>query len=177
MKKALKLAALGLLGVVVLLVLVGLFLPRQWRVERAIVIQAQPARIHPLLANLRRWQDWAAWNKEMDPEVKYEFAGPEEGAGASWSWQGPKMGRGRMVVTRAEADKGLWVDEAIESDEINAQGALTYAPEGTGTRVTWTDTGTLPPVIGGYFVGQINDMLGGHFQVGLERLKALAEKP
>jgi hypothetical protein len=43
--------------------------------------------------------------------------------------------------------------------------------------VTWVDTGTLPPVIGGYFVGQINSMLGTHFQTGLERMKALAEKP
>lgn len=177
MKKTLKRVGLGLLGVVVLLVIVGLFLPRQWRVERSIVVQAPAARIHPLLTNLKRWQEWAAWNKEMDPEVKYEYSGPEEGQGASWSWKGPKMGRGRMVVTRSEADKGLWVDEAIESDEINAHGSLIFAAEGSGTRVTWTDTGTLPPVLGGYFVGQINEMLNSHFQIGLEKLKAAAEKP
>lgn len=40
----------------------------------------------------------------------------------------------------------------------------------------WVDEGTLPPVIGGYFLGFINNMLSENFQTGLQNLKAVAEK-
>jgi hypothetical protein len=70
----------------------------------------------------------------------------------------------------------LWVDEMIEADEVNAKGALTWTREGEATKVKWVDEGTLPPVIGGYFVGFINNMLAENFQTGLKNLKAVAEK-
>jgi hypothetical protein len=50
---------------------------------------------------LKEWQSWAAWNNAMDPEVKYEYGGPASGVGAWWSWNGPKMGHGKMTVPRA----------------------------------------------------------------------------
>lgn len=176
MKKILKYIGMGFGGLVVLLVVVGLFLPREWSVERSVVINAPSERIHPFIVKLPAWQEWAAWNKGMDPDVKYEYSGPAEGVGATWSWNGPKMGKGKMIITSADPAKGITVDEAIETDEINAHGAFAYAAEGAGTRVTWTDRGTLPPVIGGYFRGQINDMLGEHFQTGLTKLKEVVEK-
>jgi hypothetical protein len=64
----------------------------------------------------------------------------------------------------------------INSDEVNAKGALTWTREGEATKVKWVDEGTLPPVIGGYFTGFINKMLSDNFRVGLTNLKAVAEK-
>jgi hypothetical protein len=176
MKRVLKAVGLGLMALVGLLVVVGLFLPRQWRVERSVAIQAAPEHIYPLVSDLRAWQSWAVWTKDMDPEVKDEYGGPPSGVGAWWSWKGPKMGRGKMTITRADVDAGVWLDEMIEADEVNARGSVTWTLEGGGTRVRWVDEGTLPPVIGGYFVGMIEDMLGDNFQKGLEGLKAQAEK-
>jgi hypothetical protein len=171
----LKKLALGLVAALVLLVAVGLALPRRWRVERSVLIAAPSAIIHPFLSELRRWQEWAPWNKELDPAVRNTFEGPEEGVGAKWSWLGPKMGRGRMVIVAADPAVGLTIDEAIESDEINARTVFTYTPVGDATRVTWTDEGTLPPVMGAYFRGMVEDLLGEHFERGLGRLKELAE--
>ena len=42
-------------------------------------------------------------------------------------------------------------------------------------RVTLTDTGTLPPVIGGYFVMAMNAGLGQHFEEALGRLERQVE--
>ena len=176
MTRVLKRVGLGLVGLVGVLTVVGLLLPRQWRVERSIVINASPEHIHPLVNDLRLWQSWAAWTRDMDPEVKNEYGGPSSGVGAWWAWQGPKMGLGKMTITRSEVASGVWLDEMIETrEEVNAQGSLTWTQEGGGTKVTWMDSGTLPPM-GGYFVGMINDMLGNNFQQGLTRLKAEAEK-
>lgn len=170
-----KKLALGVVAVLVLLLAAGLALPRRWRVERSVLIEAPSARIHPYLSELRRWQEWAAWNKELDPLVRNTFEGPEEGVGAKWSWLGPKMGRGRMVIVASDPALGLTLDEAIESDELNARAVFTYTAVGAATRVTWVDEGTLPPVLGGYFKGLIEQTLGQHFDAGLGKLKELVE--
>ncbi len=177
MMRVLKIGGLGLGGLVVVLVVVGLFLPRQWHVERTVVINAGPEHIHPLVDDLKEWQSWAAWTKAMDPEVKYDYSANASGVGAWWSWSGPKMGRGKLTVTQSDLATGVWVDEMIETDnEVNAKGSLTWTREGEGTKVKWVDEGTLPPVIGGYFVGFIEKMLSENFQTGLQNLKAVAEK-
>jgi hypothetical protein len=177
MKRVLKVVGLGLVGLVAVLVGVGLFLPRTWHVERSVVINASPEHIHPLVNELKAWQSWAAWNNEMDPEVKYEYGGPAAGVGGWWSWNGPKMGHGKMTITKSDVNSGVWVDEMIETDsEVNAHGSLTWTQEGGGTKVTWVDEGLLPPVLGGYGVGFIEKMLGEHFQTGLDNLKVQAEK-
>lgn len=172
--KALKYVGIALIAIVSLFILVGLFLPRQWEVERSILTDAKPSQLYPLVVDLKRWPEWAAWNKEMDPEVKWTYSGPESGTGASWAWEGPQMGKGAMTITKADEETGVWIDEKIESDEVNAHGSITWEPEGDQYRVTWKDTGTLPPVVGGYFKGMIENMLGEHFQTGLEKLVAKA---
>lgn len=173
----LKIVVSGLVALVGVLVLVGLFLSRQWHVERSVTISAAPRHIYPLVNDLRAWQSWAAWTKDMDPEVKWEYGDPASGVGAWWSWNGPKMGQGKMTIVKSEEATGVWVDEMIETkDGVNAKGSLTWTQEEGGTKVTWVDEGTLPPVVGGYFRSMIEQMLGDNFQTGLERLKAAAEK-
>lgn len=176
MMRVVKIMGLGLGGLVAALVVVGLFLPRQWHAEQTVVINAGPEHIHPLVDDLKEWQSWGAWTKAMDPEVKYDYSAKAAGEGAWWSWDGPKMGRGKMTITKSDQATGVWVDEMINADEVNAKGSLTWTREGEGTKVKWVDEGTLPPVIGGYFLGAINDMLSENFQTALQNLKAVAEK-
>lgn len=167
--------ALGLVALLAVAVVVGALLPNTWRVEQSIVINAPPERIHPFLDELRRWQDWAVWNKEMDPKVVWTYEGPERGVGARWAWNGPVMGRGRMEIVKSDPAQGLEVDEAIESDQVNAHTRFTYSAQGGATKVTWVDEGTLPPVIGGYFHGMLEDMLSENFSKGLAKLKVVVE--
>jgi hypothetical protein len=167
--------ALGVLGLLVVLAIVGALLPRQWRVEARITIHAPPDRIHPFLDDLRKWPEWAVWNKDMDPKVVWTYAGPDRGVGSRWAWNGPVMGKGRMEIVESDPAVGLTVDEAIESETVNARAKLRYAVAGADTTVTWVDEGTLPPVIGGYFRGMIEDMLKDNFGKGLAKLKAVVE--
>ncbi len=176
MKRVLIIVGLGILGLVAAVVVVGLLLPRQWSVEETVVINAGPEHIHPLVDDLKEWQSWAAWTKAMDPEVVYDYSPKAAGEGAWWTWKGPVMGLGKMIITKSDPATGVWVDEMINSEEVNAKGSLTWTREGEATKVKWVDSGTLPPVIGGYFVGFFNKMLSENFQTGLQNLKAVAEK-
>jgi hypothetical protein len=174
-KKSFQIAAIGFLVVVSILVVAGALSPPIWRVEVRRTIAATPAQIHPLLVDLRAWQRWAGWNEAFDPEVTFSFAGPAVGVGASWSWRGPKMGRGTITITKADSEAGVWLDEAIESDEINAHGSITYTViDAQQTMVTWRDEGRLPPIIGGLMRASVEAGLTTHFGVALDRLAAAA---
>ena len=56
---------------VVILAVVGLFLPTAYTVERSISINAPTTDIHPWIENLERWEDWGPW-KEGDPTIQVQ---------------------------------------------------------------------------------------------------------
>lgn len=167
--------AIALVALVAITLCVGAALPQRWKVERHVVINAAPERIHPLLFDLKRWQDWSVWTRAMDPQVRNTYEGPQDGVGAKWLWLGPKMGRGQVVIVASEPHRGIELDESIEAEAANAHASLTFSTEGSATRVTWVDEGTLPPIAGGFFRGTVEDQLGSHFAASLEKLKAVVE--
>lgn len=153
----------------------GYVLPNRWAVERSIVIQSTPERIYPFLFDLRRWQEWSVWTKQLDPLVRHTYEGPQDGVGAKWIWMGPKMGRGQLEITAADPKSGIVLAQAIESERVNSQAWLRFTAEGDATRVTWGDMGTLPPVVGGFFRGTVEERLGQHLENSLAKLKGLVE--
>jgi Polyketide cyclase / dehydrase and lipid transport len=173
--KVLKLAAFALLGLLLLVAAVGLFLPRDWSVERSIVIQASPETIHPWVDSPAKWKEWFDFS-EMG-EMAVEVSGPASGVGATYVWTSPAS-NGRMTIVESDPKTGVRFDEAIESDSINAHGSILFAAEGAATRVTWSDKGdpdALPPVIGGLFRGMLNASIGSAFEKGLANLKTKVE--
>lgn len=177
--KILKFAGIAIVVLVVLFVGIGFFLPRDWSVERSILIQAPPESIHPWVETPAKWNDWFAWEEmKSDPEYKVWTSGPASGPGATYEWSGSAMksGTGKLVVSKSDPKSGIHLDEWINGDEKNATGSILYTPADAGwTRVTWTDNGRLPAVIGGWFLGAVESGLGQAFEKGLANLKAKAE--
>lgn len=163
-------AALAFAITAAAIVLVGLMLGRTWKVEVVHTIAAPPIAVHAFVDDLRQWKNWAGWNNAVDPELQHEYSGPERGVGATWTWNGPVMGHGRIRIDRSEPEHGVWLVEAIESETDNAKGSITFEPTPEGTRVTWRDEGKLPPVIGGFFRKTVQQALQAHFERGLREL-------
>lgn len=180
MASARKIAGRGLLGcggLLLFVVLLGLALPRQWHAQRSREINASPEVVHHFVGDFQRWERWAFWQDDQDPRVTRTHSAPSSGVGAQTTWEGPSMGRGRLRIVESDPATGIKLEEAIESDEVNATGTITYERLGDGvTRVTWTDTGTGPLVIGGLFRWAINSGLGKHMEGALAELKRLAEQ-
>lgn len=169
-----KKIAIALIAVVLIALGVGLSLPRDWEVERAILINSTPERIAPFIIDLKRWQEWSVWTKAFDPLMRNTYEGPADGVGAKWLWLGPTMGRGRIEIVAADNTRGIELEQALESELANAHATIAFTVEGTQTRVTWRDRGTLP-VLGGVFLGHVEATLGNNFEVSLEKLKSLVE--
>lgn len=158
-------------GALLLALVLGLVLPRAWSVERTKTFAAPPERIAPFLVTLHRWPEWTVWNRELDPQLRNSFEGVESGPGARWSWLGPRMGRGRIVVVEADASHVL-LDESIETEEVNGHARFTLTPVENGTRVTWHDEGRLASWLGGYVRLQVERELAMAMERSLTRLEA-----
>ncbi|NJO84881.1 MAG: hypothetical protein HC828_20360 [Blastochloris sp.] len=95
------------------------------------------------------------------------------GATVAWVSDGSK---GEITMVESDPATGVRWDGKIETDTVNNHGRVSYQVlDGGKVKVTLTDEGTLPPIIGGYFVPVMNSALSQHFQAALGRLATAAE--
>lgn len=173
--KTLKRIGLGLLIVIVLLALIGFFLPRKSHVERSIVINTPVQVPFALVNDLTEWKKWSAWHK-MDTNTKYEFSTPPSGTNAWFSWNSEVTGKGKMTLTDVKDLE--YIKAKLEFDGYDASGAdFFFKEENETTKVTWTmdsDMGNNPF---GRWMGLCMDkMIGSDYEKGLTALKEESEK-
>ena len=173
--RLLKNFLLAVLIILILVVVVGLFLPTSYTVERSIVINAKPEAIHKYVGDLNNWEKWAPW-KEEDPTIVVTKGEKTKGEGASQSWVGDS-GDGALTITKDSPTKGVEYDLVFEGGQYLSKSALLYEEQQEGeTKVTWTMNGDMKsPIIGGYFAIMMDSMVGEMFDRGLSNLKTVAE--
>ena len=172
--RILKQIALGVLALVALLAVVGLFIPRKYSVERSVTIQAPADLIFPYVNDLKKQQEWSPW-KAMDPSAKMTFGPVTEGQGASYSWEGDKTGHGTCTILSTEAGKGIETD--LDFKEMGrASGYFKLIPEGTAVVVTEGFKGDAGWNLMRRYMNLIVDrMVGPVFEQGLTKLKEITE--
>jgi uncharacterized protein YndB with AHSA1/START domain len=147
-------------------------------VERSVTIEAPPARIYDQIANFHNWANWSPW-EDRDPELHRTFSGAESGTGAVYGWSGNrKAGQGRMEITDATAPERVEIDLVFEKPwKARNETRFTIAPQGSGSRVTWSMTGkkTLMTKVMGIFK-TMDKFLGPDFEKGLAQLKTTTEQ-
>jgi uncharacterized protein YndB with AHSA1/START domain len=162
--------------VAVLAVVVAYLLPRHVNVSRSFEIAAPPAVVYPLVADLRRANEWSPW-LELDRDVEITFTGPADGVGQTMNWKSdnPNVGSGSQTITMLEPDSK--VETALDFGE---QGAATASFDleagGSATEVTWefaTDLGFNP--VARYFGLMFDKWIGADYEKGLAKLKTVAE--
>jgi uncharacterized protein YndB with AHSA1/START domain len=161
------------------LVLVGLMLPKEVAIRREISIAAPPAKIHALIGDLKRWDEWAPWKKE-DPTVVTTFGDKTSGVGAHQKWTG-KDGAGRLTLTKSDEATGIAYDMAfLNGDkETPFQSAMEMRADGQNTIVAWTMNGAgmgAGKFIDGWLRIFITPSIEKMFDQGLADLKKVVEK-
>ena len=168
----------------VVVVLIGALLayaatrPDSFRVERAAVIKAPPAKVFALIDDFHQWAGWSPWEKR-DPAMKRTHSGAASGKGAVYAWEGNgDVGAGRMEILETTAPSRVLIRlDFIKPFEARNTAEYTLRPEGEATRVTWAMYGPAPFVskLMQVFVS-MDAMIGKDFEQGLANLKALAER-
>lgn len=151
--------------------------PDRFRYERSATIGAPPESVFPLIEDFHRWRVWSPY-EERDPGMQREYSGTARGRGAIYAWDGNKqVGCGRMEIVEAVPSSRV----AIKLDFFKPFKASNVAefviePTTEGTRVTWAMHGASPFM--SKLMGLVFDMdriVGKDFEVGLEKLRAVAE--
>lgn len=161
----------------VVFVVGGLMLPRRFRVARSIVIAAPPERVHEYVDSFEKWPLWSPFDTE-DPTIVWEKSGKQTGVGATRSWKSKKMGDGAQTITASDPKTGVSMKLAMAGGCFEPFDLrFDFAPEAGGTRVTWTDSGTLPAAPHWRWMGVLlmPAMCGKAFEKGLAALKRCVE--
>lgn len=155
-------------GVIGALGLLALTLPSSVHVEREAIIKATPDRLYELTSSNQGFQSFNPY-KDVDPELKIEFYGPNKGIGSGFSFKG-KDGQGSQTISSLDHNKSVTMQI-----DLGAKGKPTQTfnfetvPE--GTRVVWgldADFGYNPI---GRVIGLFMDkMMGETFERGLRNL-------
>jgi len=163
-----------LVGIVVVLLAVGFLLPSGYSAQRSVTVNAPAEKVFPLVANQKEWKRWSVWN-QRDPNMVMAYSGPEAAAGSKWSWKSKSEGNGGMEWSAVEPNKRVGFILTMEG-MTPASGDLKFAPDGAGTKVTWTMNGDagMNPVFR-WFGLFMDKMVGPDFDAGLQNLKKLAE--
>ena len=165
----------GLAVLVLLLVLVAFFLPRQYRIERSTVINAKPDAVLAQVADLRAWKNWGAW-QERDPGMKLSYSDKTTGIGAWSAWESKNEGNGKMTITEQTPAK---VTYRLEFPDYGMQstGTVELQSQAGGIRVVWSDAGDLGMnPMNRWFGLFLDKFIGTDFDRGLSNLKKLVEK-
>src|SRR5690606_3973181 len=75
--------------------------PAEFRISRSARMSAPPPEVFAQVNNFHNWQNWSPWEK-LDPGLQRTYAGPSEGEGAKYAWDGnDKVGAGNMTITES----------------------------------------------------------------------------
>ncbi len=175
MGPVMKLVGIGILAATLVVVIIGLLLPSQYSVQRELVINTTPERIHEFTSDLETWPSWTPWFKD-DPTLEITLGSITQGVGASQEWEA-KKGGGRLTITRSEPDWGVSYDMDLSKGRPQSTYIMRYEVMSDSTKVVWGMSGDMGWNIMGRFFNLLMDpMVGPMFDDGLTRLKMLAEK-
>jgi uncharacterized protein YndB with AHSA1/START domain len=151
--------------------------PADLRVTRRATIAASPAAVFAQVNDFHRWEAWSPWAKR-DPRMKATYEGAPAGTGAVYTWAGNReVGEGRMTITESRPHELIRIRlEFMKPFAAINTAEFSFAPDGTGTAVTWTMTGRngfIGKAIG--LVMNMDRMIGGDFEAGLAGIKQQAE--
>jgi effector-binding domain-containing protein len=125
---------LGIAGLIVLLIIVGFFLPSKIEITRSISISAPAAYSFEEVNNLTNWEKWSYWHS-LDSTMKLSYGEKHSGPGGWYSWESEEMGNGKLTITDVEANKKINADLDF-MDQGTAKSWFTFEPDGDGTKLT-----------------------------------------
>lgn len=173
---------LAIAGVLALLLLVAALMPKDFKIEKEIVINKSQSQVFDYLKMIKNGNEWNPWmkkNPNTDPSGAQTFKGQDGAVGFinSWSSKNREIGVGEeeiiAIVPNEKIELELRLVEPIKATHKISFTTQTVAEN--QTKVTWTMTGSTPfPTNIIYFFTQKE--VGKNFVTGLDDLKAVLEK-
>jgi hypothetical protein len=170
----------ALLGLIALSLIVALFMPKEYAVEREININRPKDSVFTYIKYLKNQDNFSVWAK-TDPEMKKIFSGVDGTIGAisSWDSKNENVGAGEQEIKKITEGERIDFELRFKSPFEATEEAYmtTEAISSTETKVKWGFNGGMdyPMNLMLPFMG-IDEMIEKDLEAGLANLKVLLEK-
>lgn len=167
------------LGIIALLLIVALFVSKDMKASRDIVIYKPKSEVFDYIKMLKNQNNYSKWNK-LDPNMKSEYRGTDGTVGFVSAWEGnSEVGKGEQEITKIVEGERLETElRFIKPFESKASAIMTTtAIDSAHTKVTWSFDSKMsyPMNIMKLFM-DMDKAIGDDFSTGLSNLKAELEK-
>lgn len=178
--KIVKILLALILTVIAVLLIAGLFLKKEFHVEREVVINKPKDQVFNYIKYVKNQDNFSKWNL-MDPGMKKEYTGADGTVGFVYKWESAnnKVGQGEQSITKiVEGERMEMSLHFVKPMESNAQCFMTTEATGASqTKVKWGfDTKMSYPMNVAQLFFDMDKEVGNDFQTGLNNLKAVMEK-
>ena len=165
-----------IIGLVIGLLVVGLFLPAKYHVEKSIIINKGVPDVMSRVADLTHYAAWNPW-QQSDPGATGNISGTPKTIGHKYAWQGKKVGVGSLTIRDIDDKHVHFILEFIKPFKSLASDDWLFEDWGSAeTKVTWSNNGELPFPIARLMGPMINKNLNIQFVQGLNNLKKMCEE-
>ena len=169
--------ALALIAAILLFVIVASFQPADFRVTRSATIATPPAVVFAQVNDFHKWEAWSPWAK-MDPNAKGVYDGAASGEGAIYSWEGNKVGAGRMTIIESRPVDFIKIKlEFLKPFKATNTAEFTFQAAGMQTEVSWSMYGKnnlMGKAMG--LIVSCDKMCGDAFEKGLASLNDVSRE-
>ena len=179
MKRILKWFLIGAASLVALVLIVALFVRKEYSVERSVTINLPKQEIYDYAKYLKNQNKYSVWAK-IDPEMKVEFRGTDGTVGFVSAWESSvrDAGKGEQEITGIV--EGNRIDYELRFYEPMKSTDKAYMEFSSGndsvTTVKWGIYGKIKyPMNLMLLLMDMDAMLGKDLEGGLNNLKALLE--
>lgn len=169
----------GLLGIIALLLIAALFMPKEYAVEREVTINKPVDSVFKYVKYLKNQNEFSVW-ANIDPNMQSTFTGTDGAVGAISAWESKvkEVGIGEQEITKINEGKRLDFELRFkEPMNDTAMGFMsTEMVSENQTKVKWGINGIIPyPINLMLPFMKMDQMIGNDLQKGLENLKGKME--
>ena len=166
----------GTIGLMILLGIIGFFLPSESIIERSRLIEAPRAKVFKSVNDLEKWPEWIGWWGDSE-DVTFSYDELTEGQGARVEWSSDSQSSGELILIESDSQASITYQYTNLDSDISSTGRFELVDEEGDTLVVWTykmDFGMNPYFR--YVGGLLDGMIGTNFEAALRNLKNLIEK-
>lgn len=174
--KILKRILLLFLILIVLLFLIGFFLPKKSVITRSAIIEGTQKQTFEQINDFKNWDHWSKWNR-IDTTMQKIYSTPSSGANATYNWESTNsnLGKGNMKIIYSTMD-------SIQLEMNFMEGGVAYTKfilekvDDKKTKVIWSMSSDLENPMERWFGLMMNKMVGKDFETSLAQLNSFVAK-
>ena len=178
--KIIKAILFSILGIIALALIVALFMPKEYAVEREVIINQPKDSVFSYIKYLKNQDNFSVWAK-TDPNMKKTFTGVDGTVGAISAWESTNenVGIGEQEIKKIKEGERIDFELRFKTPFEATENAYmtTEAISATETKVKWVFNGGMdyPMNLMLPFL-QMDKVIGKDLQTGLDSLKVILEK-